>query len=66
VMMQLDILQHIPCQNLSGKLHPFQLLLHLENQPEINKGLLFHTIFLLCYARFFVFVCICHWINMTS
>jgi len=60
VMMQLDILQHILCQNPSGKLHPFQLLPHLENQPEINRGLLFHTIFPLCCATFFVFLCICH------
>jgi hypothetical protein len=37
---QLDILQHIPSQNPSEKLHPFQLLHHLENQPEIIKDLL--------------------------
>jgi len=56
MMMQLDILQHIPCQNPSGKLHPFQLLPHLENRPEIKRGLLLHTDFPLCYATFFVFV----------
>jgi hypothetical protein len=48
-MMQLDILQHIPRQNPSGKLHPFQLLHHLENQPEIIRDLLFQKTFpLLC------------------
>jgi hypothetical protein len=59
--MQLDILQHIPCQNPSEKLHPFQLLHHLENQPEIITDLLiFRWTLPVFYATFFVLSCICH------
>jgi hypothetical protein len=46
VMMQLDTLQHILCQNPSGKLHPFQLQHHLENQPKITRDLLIQYIML--------------------